>query len=227
MNFLKSLTFYILFYFGTITFFVLFSPVRFFDRTFVVKLTGFWTSSVIKLANLILGINYEIKGHENIPKNAPFVIASNHQSAWETFFFGAIFPGSVFILKNELKKIPIFAQYFKKLGFIFVKRDKAFDSLKVVLKSIKKINKRRVFIIFPEGTRLLPGEKIKLNSGVFAIHKFIGLPIVPVSLDSGRFWKNKKFIKKSGTISVNIFPVITKELDKKKFLKILEKHFYK
>ena len=228
MNFLRSLIFYIVFYLGTTCFFLFFSPVRFFNKNFVVFLASLWTTGVIKLSKLILGISFEIKGTDNIPKGRSFVIASKHQSAWETFFFGSIFPGSVFILKHELKKIPIFSSYFKKLGFIFVKRDKAFNSLKFVLKSMKYLTKqsKNVFVIFPEGTRLKPEERVELNSGVFAIHKYINLPILPVRLDSGKYWINKKFIKKSGKIKVSILPVIEKEVDKKKFLKILADHFY-
>ena len=101
MRFLRSFTFYIFFYTGTIFYFLFFSPVRFFTRNFVVILSTFWTKSVIKLSKLILGIKYEIKGYENIPKSGSFVVASNHQSAWETFFLGTLFPGSIFILKYE------------------------------------------------------------------------------------------------------------------------------
>ncbi len=229
MNFLRSLIFYILFYLGTTCFFLLFSPVRFFNKNLVVFLASFWSTAVIKLSKLILGISFEIRGSDNIPKSGSFVVASNHQSAWETFFFGSIFPGSVFILKHELKKIPIFSGYFKKLGFIFVKRDKAFNSLKFVLRSMKYLTKtsKNIFIIFPEGTRLKPEESVEINSGVFAIHKYIGLPILPIRLDSGEYWINKKFKKKSGKIKVCIFPIIEKELNKKKFLSILETHFYK
>ena len=181
------------------------------------------------MSKLILGIKYEVKGYENIPESGSFVVASNHQSAWETFFLGSLFPGSIFILKNELKKIPIFSQYFKKLGFIFVRREKAFDSLKILLKSVKKLisENKGVFIIFPEGTRIKPGEKTKLNSGVFAIHKFTGLPILPIKLNSGKFWINKKFNKREGKIIVKIFPIINKEYDKEKVMTKLEDYYYK
>ena len=228
MRFLRSFIFYIFFYIGTIVFFFIFSPVRFFTRNFVVTLSTFWTKSVIKLSKLILGIKYEIKGYQNIPKSGSFVVASNHQSAWETFFLGTLFPGSIFILKYELKKIPIFSQYFKKLGFIFVKREKAFDSLKVLLKSVKKLISQNdaIFVIFPEGTRIMPGEKMKLNSGVFAIHKFTDLPILPIKLNSGRYWVNKKFNKREGKIIVKIFPLINKENDKEKFMSKLEHYYY-
>ncbi len=228
MRFLRSFTFYIFFYTGTIFFFLIFSPVWLFTRNFVVTLCTFWTKSVIKLSELILGIKYEIKGIENIPKSGSFVVASNHQSAWETFFLGSLFPGSIFILKDELKKIPIFSQYFKKLGFIFVKREKAFDSLKILLKSVRKLilQNNSIFIIFPEGTRIKPGDRIKLNSGVFAIHKFSGLPILPIKLNSGKYWINKKFNKKKGTIMIKIFPTINKEDDKEKVMTKLANYYY-
>ncbi len=98
MNFLRSLIFYIIFYLWTFSFFVFFSQVRFFSDNFIVSLSNFWSRSVIYICKKILKIDYEIKGKENIPKKGPFLITSNHQSAWETFFFTAIFKGSVFIL---------------------------------------------------------------------------------------------------------------------------------
>lgn len=228
MIFLRSILFYLLFYIGTICFFIFFSPVRLFRSQFVVSLSSFWTTCVIKLARFVLGIDYKITGIKNIPRKGVFLVASNHQSAWETFFFVSLFPGSVFILKDELRKIPIFAQYFKKLGFIYIKREKTFDSIKVILKSIKKLmyKKKKVFIIFPEGTRLKPGSRSKLSSGVFAIHKFLGIPILPIKLNSGRFWLNKKFLNKSGLINVKIFPIIKNEIDKNKLLKKLEDYYY-
>ena len=147
MRFLRSFIF-IFFLYRNNFFFLTFSPVWFFTGILLSNYT-FWTKSVIKLSKLILGIKYEVKGYENIPESGSFVVASNHQSAWETFFLGSLFPGSIFILKNELKKIPIFSQYFKKLGFIFVRREKAFDSLKILLKSVKKlISQIMVFLLF-------------------------------------------------------------------------------
>ncbi len=228
MNFLRSLIFYIFFYIGTICFFITFSPVKLFSYKFVVFLANFWTTSVVKLSKVILGIDFNISGLENIPKKGSFIVASNHQSAWETFFFGYLFPGSVYILKDELKRIPIFSGYFEKLGFIFVKRDKTFDSLRVVLKSVGRLikEKKKIFVIFPQGTRLKPDEYGKINPGVFAIHKFFKIPILPVKLDSGSYWVNKRFSKKSGTINVKIFPLIKKVSDKEKVISILEKLYY-
>ena len=102
MEFLRSLFFYLLFYIWTIFYFVIFSQVRFFSKNFTVKIAEFWSVSVMKLTSRILLIDYEVEGKENIP-DKPFIIASNHQSAWETFFLPIIFTRSVFILKKNLK----------------------------------------------------------------------------------------------------------------------------
>ena len=86
-------------------------------------------------------------------------------------------------------------------------------------------NENKTFIIFPEGTRILPGKKVALNSGVFAIHKMFSLPVFPLKHNSGLFWKNKRFLKYPGKIKVSIFPQI-KSKKKDSFLKKIEKYFY-
>ncbi|MDC3090762.1 1-acyl-sn-glycerol-3-phosphate acyltransferase [Rickettsiales bacterium] len=180
----------------------------------------------MKLTRWILLIDYEIEGKENIP-DKPFIIASNHQSAWETFFFPIIFTRSVFILKKSLKKIPIFRSYFKKLGFIYVDKNNSFSSIKFLLKSASERINQGVYsiIIFPEGTRVRPGEEKELSSGISAIYSSLSIPVLPIKLDSGKFWLNKKFIKKRGKISVKIKEPIMPGLDKETFMKILKEKF--
>ena len=172
-------------------------------------------------------IDYEISGYENIPKNGPFLITSNHQSAWETFFFTAIFKGSVFILKDELKNIPIFSRYFKRLGFIFIKRDRGLNSIRVITRSVHSlvISGKTKFIIFPEGTRIDPDKNVKINPGFFAIHKITKVPILPIIHNSGSFWINKRFTKKNGKINVKIFPIIKRNYNKKRVIDLIEKKF--
>ena len=220
--------FYFFFYSWTVIFFIVFSPVKFFTRNFVVKLSSVWSLSVNFLCQKILGIKVNIYGKNNIPQDRSILVASNHQSAWETFFFTFLFNDPIFILKEELRFIPIMSWYFKKLGFIFINRKKGLNSLKHIINSIKKLkdDSPKTFIIFPEGTRLLPGEKKELlTPGVFAIKKQLKLPVIPVKHNSGEYWHNKKFLKTQGTIQVNIFPEL-KSLDKEVFLNKLKKRFY-
>ena len=228
MIYIRNILFYFFFYAWTTLFFISFSPVRYFTKNFAMVLSKFWTRSVVNLARTILGINYEIVGKKNNIKNQSMIIASNHQSPWETFFFVFYFENPVFILKEELKKIPIMSWYFKKLDFIFIDRDKKINSLKQIIHAAKKLDDEynRTIIIFPEGTRVSPGQKVKLNSGVFALHKILGFPVYPVKHNAGQYWKNKKFLKFPGTIKISLFPEV-KSKAKDRFLKKIENNFYR
>ena len=228
MNLIRSSLFYLIFYSWTIIFFIIFSPVKFFSYPFVLKLAKFWTGSVIELSRIILNINYELIGLENIPKERFFLLASNHQSAWETFFFSFFFNKSVFVLKKELRKIPLMSWYFQKLGFIFIDRDKGFKSIKQIINSVTVLKKKGVktLIIFPEGTRTKINENGEINTGVFAIHKILKIPILVLKHNAGKYWQNKKFIKKAGTIQIQIFPVINKINKKKLFVEKIKELFY-
>ena len=228
MRKIRTTFFYFIFYTWTIIFFIIFSPVKFFTRNFVVKLSNLWSSSVNFLCTKILGVNVIVCGKNNIPRDKSILVASNHQSAWETFFFTFLFNDPIFILKKELRFIPIMSWYFKKLGFIFIDRRKGLSSLRHIINSIKKLKNQspKTFIIFPEGTRLLPGEKKEvLTPGVFAIKKKLKLPVIPVTHNSGEYWHNKKFLKTQGTIQVKIFPEL-KSLDKEDFFDELKDYFY-
>ena len=228
MNFIRAFFFYIIFYIWTIIFFIIFSPVKFFSRKFVLRLSKLWTGSVIKLSKTILKIDYELIGLQNIPKNNIFLLASNHQSAWETFFFSFFFNKSAFILKKELRRVPLISLYFKKLGFIFIDRDKGFKSIKQIINSINVAKQMdvNVFIIFPEGTRIPINKNGEINTGVFAIHKMLKIPVVVVKHDAGKYWRNKKFVKKPGTIHLKFFPPIIKIENKDVFIRKIKKLFY-
>ena len=115
--------------------------------------------------------------------------------------------------------------YFQKLGFIFIDRDRGFKSIKQIINSIEHVKKMgvKVIIIFPEGTRTPVNENGELNTGVFAIHKFLKIPVLVVKHDAGCYWRNKKFIKKPGTIKMKIYPLIEKEEKKEFFMKKIKK----
>ncbi|MAW97755.1 MAG: hypothetical protein CL571_02725, partial [Alphaproteobacteria bacterium] len=145
-----------------------------------------------------------------------------------TFFFSFFFNKSVFVLKKELRKIPLMSWYFQKLGFIFIDRDKGFKSIKHIINSVTVLKKKGVktLIIFPEGTRTKINENGEINTGVFAIHKILKIPILVLKHNAGKYWQNKKFIKKAGTIQIQIFPVINKINKKKLFVEKIKELFY-
>ena len=228
MILLRNLIFYFIFYLWTVLFFVIFSPVKLFSTKFLLFLSNLWTKKVIEITQKILKIDYELIGTQNIPRKKSYLITSNHQSAWETFFLSFFFKGSIFILKEELKNIPLMSLYFKELGFIFIDRNSGFKSIKNIIFSIKNLQERgvRKFIIFPEGTRIPINSKGKINPGVFAIHKILKIPVLPVKHNSGKYWRNKRFIKEPGKIKVEFYPVIKKTYNRRLFMEKIEKIFY-
>ncbi len=203
------LLFYVLFYTWTFIFFLSFFYIRLCSFEFTSKVSRFWTKSIITLIRLLLGISCKIKGKENLI-HEPAIIVSNHQSAWETFYLFILFKNPIYVLKKELENIPIMNAFFKKLGFIYVNRDIGSTSLRNILIQIKRnqISSRRTIIIFPEGTRVSPGDESRINSGFYIFYKHLNMPILPVIHNSGNFWHNKKFEKTSGEIDLEIFPCI-------------------
>ena len=201
--FFREIIFYTIFFLWTIIYFTFFSAIFLFSVKVTSKISFFWSKSVIYIIKYVLKINYKIQGNLNLLKQ-PAIIASNHQSAWETFFLYTLFENPIYFLKKELNKIPILSFYFKKLGFIYVDRKTTFKTSKIILTKIKnhEIDNKRTIIIFPEGTRTRPGEKNNLGAGVFLLYKHLNLPIITIRHNSGSFWINKKIKKKMGTIKL-------------------------
>ena len=226
--FFREIIFYIIFYLWTIIYFTIFSTVFLFSVKFTSKISFFWSKSVIYIIKYILRINYKIQGSFNLKKQ-PAIVASNHQSAWETFFLYTLFENPIYILKKELNKIPILSFYFKKLGFIYVDRKMTFKTSKIILTKINnnEINNKRTIIIFPEGTRTSPGEKNDLGTGVFLLYKYLNLPIITIRHNSGSFWLNQKIKKNIGTINLEVFPAIQPGKKKENVMNIIENYLYK
>ena len=169
------------------------------------------------------GISYEVTGIENIPNNA-FIVASKHQSAWETIFFLLLFKNPVFIIKKELTKIPIYGWYLGKMSMIIIDRKKGTNAIKQInFGAQEAIKDNRPIIIFPEGTRTSPDTRIQYKSGIKFLYDEFGdkVPVIPIALNAGKYWINKSIIKKPGIIKVKIMPQLNSRSDGK-FLKNLQ-----
>lgn len=168
-----------------------------------------WASVIIYMLRYICGIRIELQGWGLLP-DKPFIIASKHQSVFETIYFLALFKDPAFILKKELTYIPIYGWYILLIDMICIDRSKKISSLTQIIKGIKRASSRkRVIIIFPEGTRVSPGQKVKYKSGIAAINKQLPtIPIVPIALNSGIVWPKHSWLIKPGTITVKILPTI-------------------
>tara|TARA_B100000963_G_scaffold292597_1_gene262873 strand:+ start:669 stop:1370 length:702 start_codon:yes stop_codon:yes gene_type:complete len=225
---IRNLIFSIFFFVGITIISLIFLPALFLPQAVVLwggKLMGYWTSFCLKF---FLSSKIEIKGIENIIKNEKFFIAASHQSMFETFYLQTVFNSPVFILKNELLKIPIFGWYLKKIGSISIKRGKISKDNLDFFDDISKVvsNTKRPLIIFPQGTRVLPEERPKFKKGASRIYEELKIICQPLAINSGYVWPKKGIKQSHKTITISILKPIQVGLSKEEFMKILENSIY-
>ena len=225
---IRNFLFSIFFFAGITLISVIFLPALILPRKITLlggKLMGFWASICLKL---FLSVKISIKGRENIINNEKFFIASSHQSMFETFYLQTIFNSPVFILKKELLLIPLFGWFLKKIGSISIKRNKVtkdnlsfFNDISVIIN-----NSNRPLIIFPQGTRMSPDDRLPFKKGASRIYDELKIACQPVAINSGQVWPKKGFKNTNRIITVSILKSIPAGLPKEEFLKILEKNIY-
>ena len=189
------------------------------------KLMGYWSQYCLKI---ILSTKIIIKGKNNMINNGKFFIASSHQSMFETFFLQTIFNSPVFILKNELMRIPVFGWYLKKIGSISISRDKVTkDNLNFFEHVSETIqNSKRPIVIFPQATRVLPEDRPPFKKGASRIYEKLNILCQPVAINSGHVWPKKGIKKANKVITISILKPIGPGLQKEEFLQILQKKIY-
>ena len=164
-----------------------------------------WILFILKTLKVVCKIGWNVKGVENIPET-PFVMVANHQSPWESFFLQTLFVPTSSIMKREILLIPFFGWAISRLKPISINRKLKIESLKRVTEvGGQRIRAGFAVLVFPEGTRrnLKDGiGKFGNSCGVLASNESV--PIIPICHNSGKYWLNKSFKKKSGDINVVI-----------------------
>jgi 1-acyl-sn-glycerol-3-phosphate acyltransferase len=167
-----------------------------------------WSRCVILLARLILNIRWRVEGREHLPRR-PAVILAKHQSAWETMAFQLIFPPQVHVLKRELLWIPFFGWGLALMSPIAIDRRRGLAALRVIAKKgTQRLAQGFWVVIFPEGTRVAPGEHRAYQPGGAWLAAASGAPVVPVAHNAGLLWPRNAFLKRPGTVTVRIGPPI-------------------
>ncbi|MFN2644959.1 MAG: lysophospholipid acyltransferase family protein [Burkholderiales bacterium] len=165
-----------------------------------------WSRVMISLARTILGIDWRVEGGEHLPKR-PAVILAKHQSAWETMAFQVIFPPQVHVLKRELLWIPFFGWGLALMSPIAIDRSRGVAALRAIARrGRERLAQGFWVVVFPEGTRVRPGERRPYQLGGAWLAKAAGAPIVPVAHNAGLFWPRNAFLKRPGTVTVRIGP---------------------
>jgi 1-acyl-sn-glycerol-3-phosphate acyltransferase len=167
-----------------------------------------WSRLVIRLSRAILRIDWRVEGREHLP-DRPAVILANHQSAWETMAFQLIFPPQVHVLKRELLWLPFFGWGLALMSPIAIDRRRGHSALRFMAKRGRQRLEQGFWVVmFPEGTRVRPGEKRAYQIGGAWLAAASGAPVVPVAHNAGLLWPRYAFLKRPGTITVRIGPPI-------------------
>ena len=193
-------------------------------RMFYQRWMRLWARQMLFYCRWILGLKLEVRGWEHVPEGG-VMIASKHQSAWDTFVFYALLDDVQYVLKKELMRVPFWGWYAKKAEAISVDRAGGGAALKGMVRACAdRVAKGRQVIIFPEGTRTRPGQHLPYFPGVYAAYKALpdGVPLVPTALNSGRFWGRRSFLKHGGTVVIEFLEPIPPGLDRKTFMAELE-----
>ncbi len=221
--FLRSALFNLLFFGWTAILAIVCLPILLLPRKYLGFLQLFWSRSMLWLLKHVVGITTEIHGREHLPDGA-CLIASKHQSAWETVAYVTILREPSFVLKREILFIPIFGLYVWKARLVPINRQAGAKALRRMLRSASEAAREaRPIVIFPEGTRVAPGCRRSYQAGIAALYQHLNLPVVPVALNSGLFWSRRSFVKWPGRIALEFLPPISPGLNKRNFLAALEK----
>ena len=225
---IRNFLFTLFFFTGILFICLIFLPGIFLPKKIVLfggKIMGYWMSFCLQI---FLSTKIIIKGKENIIKNKKFFIAASHQSMFETFFLQTIFNSPVFILKKELLMIPIFGWYLKKIGSISIKRNTVSkENLGFFNDILKQVNlSDRPLIIFPQGTRLPPEDRVPFKKGASRIYEELKIACQPIAINSGNTWPKKGLLKINTILTISILKSIEPGLEKAIFLKELENIIY-
>jgi len=167
-----------------------------------------WSRLVIWLARIVLGIRFQVEGREHLP-SVPSVILAKHQSAWETMAFQVIFPPQVHVLKRELLWIPFFGWGLALMSPIAIDRSRGVKALRAIARRGRvRLEQGFWIVVFPEGTRVRPGERRPYQLGGAWLAAAAGAPVVPVAHNAGLVWPRNAFLKRPGTVTIRIGPMI-------------------
>jgi 1-acyl-sn-glycerol-3-phosphate acyltransferase len=168
-----------------------------------------WSRTIVWLLKVICHIDYQIIGRESIDCSRTSIIMSKHQSAWETFYLPPRFKETAIILKRELYWVPFFGWGMAPSSPIGIDRNnKASAMSQIITQGKKYLDAGRWVLVFPEGTRIAPGEVGKYRLGGARLAVEAGYPILPVAHNAGYYWSRRKFIKTPGTIKLVYGPLI-------------------
>ena len=219
---LRSLVFAVAFYVTTAIFLTFGLWLLIAPRSWAMQALQLHGHACTWLLGAICGTRLEIRGREKIPEGACLVIAK-HQSAWDSFGLLPFFADPAIVTKAELKWIPVYGWFCVKFAHILVRRERAAAALKLMVKDARdRARDGRQILIFPEGTRRVPGDTPDYKPGYVALYEALGIPAVPLALNSGLYWPRRRLDRFPGTIIVEILDTLPPGMPRAEFRRTIE-----
>lgn len=193
-------------------------PALLMPRSVVARGMEIWASVSFWGLRHIVGLDFEVRGREHLPAG-PAIYAVKHMSMWETIAQHILLRDPAIVMKSELLMVPFYGWYARKCEMIVIDRNGHAAALRNMIKSARaRIAAGRPIVIFPEGTRKLPGDPPDYKPGVAALYGALNVPCVPVALNSGLFWARKGMRPQPGRIVLEILPPIPPGLERGQFM---------
>ncbi len=219
---LRSFAFNIAFFGWTAAMVIAALPALALPRRFMVGMVRAWVRGILGLMRHLVGQGIEIRGRNHVPDGAS-IVASKHQSAWETLIVNVVLKEPAIVVKRELYAIPGFGWELRAAGMIGIDRSGGAGALKGMVRDARAAaNEGRPVVMFPEGTRTAPGASAPFQPGIAALYGALDVPVVPAAVNSGVFWARRGFLKRPGTIVMEFLPAIEPGLDRRTFVTRLE-----
>jgi len=218
----RSLLFNVVFYINISVRMIVALPTIMLPYSFLLGVLRRYAGSTLWFLRVICGIDVEWRGREKLPQGA-CIVACKHQSVWETFALFMVLPDPTYVLKRELMQLPLFGWLATKARMIPIDRGSHAKALTGMLAAARREAARgRQIVIFPEGTRRPPGAKPHYLPGAAFLYADLGLPCVPIALNSGLFWPRHSWLRRPGTVVAEVLDPIPAGLDKREFLTRLQ-----
>lgn len=218
----RSHLFNIAFYLNLLIWLIFASVTFVMPRIAIIRVAQAWGRSNLWLLRVIVGTVVEFRGRDRIPPGG-LLMASKHQSFLETFVLVGCVDDPAIILKRELQWIPVFGWLTIKAGMIPVHRGGPNAAAKMNRDAAAEAASGRQIIIFPEGTRRAPGAEPAYRFGASQIYRSLGVPCLPVALNSGVFWPRRHYLRRPGTAVIEFLEPIPPGLSREEFMARLER----
>lgn len=191
-------------------------------RGVMLRFVRLYLGGIAWLMRAVVGVDFRVIGREHIP-SGPCIIAAKHMAPWETMILPLLGRSPAIVLKRELMRIPLWGWYAWKYGNVPVDRSAGSKAMLTMIAAARQVTvEGRDILIFPQGTRLHPGQRKPYKIGVAALYQALHIPVLPVALNSGLFWSRHGGLRRTGTITVEFLPPIPPDLPRAEMMQQLQ-----